>query len=194
MSPLLSWRLRCCIGVCGWATSMQVSEEPGGVFTLEDEQILVLFASQAGQVIAKARRHRDEQRARTQPGCASTSRSMSTGPTVGGDQRRLVGRGSHHDGSSAGGPGTTKRVCDAPPPRRGSTTSSKSHTESLTGSRTRQLRSQRSSRSMTPHTDHRAQTQRSRATSTYRAAPSPAGYRWSTDPSPRVRVTTDRQQ
>ena len=34
-------------------------------FTLEDEETLVMFASQAALVIANARRHRDEQRART---------------------------------------------------------------------------------------------------------------------------------
>ena len=39
-------------------------DEPGREFTQEDEEILVLFASQAAQVIANARRHRDEQRAR----------------------------------------------------------------------------------------------------------------------------------
>ena len=40
------------------------SDEPGREFTREDEETLVLFASQAAQVIANARRHRDEQRAR----------------------------------------------------------------------------------------------------------------------------------
>ena len=40
------------------------SDEPGREFTQEDEEALVLFASQAAQVIANARRHRDEQRAR----------------------------------------------------------------------------------------------------------------------------------
>ena len=38
--------------------------EPGQEFTHEDEEILVMFASQAALVIANARRHRDEQRAR----------------------------------------------------------------------------------------------------------------------------------
>ncbi len=38
--------------------------EPGREFTQEDEETLVLFASQAAQVIANARRHREEQRAR----------------------------------------------------------------------------------------------------------------------------------
>ena len=33
-------------------------------FTAEDEETLVMFASQAALVIANARRHRDEQRAR----------------------------------------------------------------------------------------------------------------------------------
>ena len=40
------------------------SDEPGREFTREDEETLVLFASQAAQVIANARRYRDEQRAR----------------------------------------------------------------------------------------------------------------------------------
>ena len=40
------------------------SDEPGREFSREDEEILVLFAAQAAQVIANARRHRDEQRAR----------------------------------------------------------------------------------------------------------------------------------
>ena len=38
--------------------------EPGHVFNREDEDTLVMFASQAALVIANARRHRDEQRAR----------------------------------------------------------------------------------------------------------------------------------
>ena len=40
-------------------------KEGGGEFTDEDEEILVLFASQAAAAIANARTHRDEQRART---------------------------------------------------------------------------------------------------------------------------------
>ena len=40
------------------------SDEPGREFTQDDEETLVLFASQAAQVIANARRHREEQRAR----------------------------------------------------------------------------------------------------------------------------------
>ena len=40
------------------------SDEPGREFTQEDEETLVLFASQAAQVIANARRYREEQRAR----------------------------------------------------------------------------------------------------------------------------------
>ena len=38
--------------------------EPGQEFTREDEEILVMFASQAALVIANARKYRDEQRAR----------------------------------------------------------------------------------------------------------------------------------
>ena len=45
--------------------SIQVGEtESGSEFTSEDEETLVMFASQAAQVIANARRHRDELRAR----------------------------------------------------------------------------------------------------------------------------------
>ena len=39
--------------------------EPGQEFTREDEETLVMFASQAALVIANARRHRDELRARS---------------------------------------------------------------------------------------------------------------------------------
>jgi len=39
-------------------------KESGGAFTQDDEETLVLFASQAALVIANARRHRDERRAR----------------------------------------------------------------------------------------------------------------------------------
>ncbi|MCY4621980.1 MAG: response regulator, partial [bacterium] len=38
------------------------SDEPGGEFTREDEETLALFAAQAAQVIANARRHREERR------------------------------------------------------------------------------------------------------------------------------------
>ncbi|MDE2932716.1 MAG: response regulator [Chloroflexota bacterium] len=40
------------------------SDDPGQEFSREDEETLVLFASQAAQVIANARQHREEQRAR----------------------------------------------------------------------------------------------------------------------------------
>ena len=40
------------------------SDEPGRQFSRKDEETLVLFASQAGQAIANARQHREEQRAR----------------------------------------------------------------------------------------------------------------------------------
>ena len=40
-------------------------DEPGEEFSREDEETLVMFASQAAQVIANARRHRDERRAKT---------------------------------------------------------------------------------------------------------------------------------
>ena len=45
--------------------SIYVSETESDLeFTAEDEEILVMFASQAAMVIANARRYRDEQRAR----------------------------------------------------------------------------------------------------------------------------------
>ena len=47
------------------ATVYLAREEPGPEFGLEDEETLVMFASQAAMVIANARRHRDELRART---------------------------------------------------------------------------------------------------------------------------------
>ncbi len=40
------------------------TDTTGGEFTREDEETLVMFAAQAAQVIANARRHRDEKRAR----------------------------------------------------------------------------------------------------------------------------------
>ena len=40
-------------------------EKNGGEFTREDEETLVMFASQVALVVANARRHRDERRART---------------------------------------------------------------------------------------------------------------------------------
>ena len=40
-------------------------EKPGGEFTREDEETLVMFTSQVALVISNARRHRDEQRAKT---------------------------------------------------------------------------------------------------------------------------------
>ena len=40
------------------------TDDPGSEFTREDEETLVMFAAQAAQVIANARRHRDERRAR----------------------------------------------------------------------------------------------------------------------------------
>ena len=48
------------VGLCCVA-----NKEGGGGFTQEDEATLVMFASQAALVIANARRHRDERRART---------------------------------------------------------------------------------------------------------------------------------
>ena len=43
----------------------QAGKKSGGEFTREDEETLVMFASQVALVIANARRYRDEQRART---------------------------------------------------------------------------------------------------------------------------------
>ena len=45
--------------------NLYLTEKEGGLeFTMEDEETLVMFASQAAMAIANARRHRDEQRAR----------------------------------------------------------------------------------------------------------------------------------
>ena len=48
----------------GVGTIYLAHETGGGEFTQEDEETLILFASQAALVIANARRHRDERRAR----------------------------------------------------------------------------------------------------------------------------------
>ena len=58
-----------------------LGEKAGGqAFTLRDEEVLVLFASQAATAIANARVHRDEQRARaaTNSAPAPTSRPWWT--------------------------------------------------------------------------------------------------------------------
>ena len=56
-APVLHWGQR--VG------DLYVAEKEGGEeFTPEDEETLVMFASQAAMVIANARRHREEQRAR----------------------------------------------------------------------------------------------------------------------------------
>ena len=48
-----------------WIGAIYLAHEPGGgEFTQEDEETLVMFASQAALVIANARRHREERRAR----------------------------------------------------------------------------------------------------------------------------------
>ena len=51
------------------------SDDPGREFTREDEEMLVMFASQTALVIANARRHREEQRAR-----AGLENLMETSP------------------------------------------------------------------------------------------------------------------
>ena len=48
----------------GLGTFCLIGKEGAGEFTREDEELLVLFASQAATAIANARAHRDEQRAR----------------------------------------------------------------------------------------------------------------------------------
>ena len=53
-------------------------KEGGGEFTSDDEEVLVLFASQAATAIANARTHRDEQRAR-----ADLEVLVETSPHVG---------------------------------------------------------------------------------------------------------------
>ena len=49
----------------GVGTIYLAKSEPGDEFSREDEDTLTMFAAQAALVIANARRHRDEQRART---------------------------------------------------------------------------------------------------------------------------------
>ena len=52
-------------GGAGVGTIYLSKGEEGGEFTQEDEDVVVMFASQAALVIANARKHREEQRART---------------------------------------------------------------------------------------------------------------------------------
>ena len=79
-----------------------LADKAGGeAFTREDEEVLALFASQAGAAIANARRHRAEQRARADlEALVDTSRwaswSSMPGPAI---RSRSTGRRS---GSSAG--------------------------------------------------------------------------------------------
>ena len=56
-APILHW------GECGGVIYV-AEKEDAEEFTHEDEEVLVMFASQAAMVIANARRYRDEQRAR----------------------------------------------------------------------------------------------------------------------------------
>ena len=48
-----------------WGVIYLANGEGGREFTAEDEETLVMFASQAALVIANARRYREEQKART---------------------------------------------------------------------------------------------------------------------------------
>ena len=75
------------------------SDEPGREFTQEDEESLVMFASQAALVIANARRHREEQRARagletlidTSPvGVVVVDMKTGTGLSFNREARRIV--------------------------------------------------------------------------------------------------------
>ena len=61
-------------------------------FTPEDEETLVMFASQAALVIANARRHREEQRARTGPGDPGEHHSRGRTGLRREDGRRDVGQ------------------------------------------------------------------------------------------------------
>ncbi len=63
------------------------SDKPGREFSQEDEETLVLFASQAAQMIANSRRHREEQQARTLASCRKRSSLsfVSAGDAVVGD-------------------------------------------------------------------------------------------------------------
>ena len=49
----------------GVGTIYLARETGGGEFTQEDEETLVMFASQAAMVVSNARRYREERRART---------------------------------------------------------------------------------------------------------------------------------
>ena len=83
-------------------------EEGGGEFSREDEETLVMFASQAALVIANARRHRDEQRARadletlvdTSPvGVVVFDVGSGTVKSLNREARRIVGDLLSSDGS-----------------------------------------------------------------------------------------------
>ena len=52
-------------------------KQTGPEFTAEDEETLVLFASQAATAVANARTHRDEQRARADQETLSRRRCRS---------------------------------------------------------------------------------------------------------------------
>ena len=84
-------------------------KEGGQEFTADDEEILVLFASQAANAIANARAHRDERRARADP----------RGP--GGDlagRRRGVRRRDRQAGVVEPGGEAARRRAERPQPPR----------------------------------------------------------------------------
>ena len=83
-------------------------DEGGGEFSREDEETLVMFASQAALVIANARRHRDEQRARTDlealvdtspVGVVVFDATSGTVKSLNREARRIVGGLLSPDGS-----------------------------------------------------------------------------------------------
>ena len=99
-------------------------EKNGGEFTREDEETLVMFASQVALVVANARRHRDERRART--GLETLIDTSPVGVAVfevdGGRRSRVVQQGSDADRrwTAQSGPddGATPRADDGAPGRR----------------------------------------------------------------------------
>ena len=70
-------------------------------FTPEDEETLVMFASQAALVIANARRHRDEQRARADMETLVNTTPVGVLGVRREDGRRDVGQPGRPGGSSA---------------------------------------------------------------------------------------------
>ena len=91
-------------------------QETGGDFTQEDEEILVMFASQAALVVSNARKHRDERRTRADLEtlidtcplgvvvfCARTGEPVSFNPGGGTDRQQPAGHRPGAGGVVGGG-------------------------------------------------------------------------------------------